>query len=388
MERTLRDQDAGAAAQADAVADAESGTKVARRVVQVLEWQAFKTGRAAPITLSVLARDKGIQKYLGSRSLLPLLQTQCGGDDGAARSHFQLVNEESRGWCAHLPLEGYAPPRGAGPGHAGGADHARYTSVDDLAAACGGIEILAIVPGAVVVNKPCGITTETVVDWLQNVPPEAVRDEIERQKRQQEEEQKSQGKEEEEEEYVLESVSRLDKPTSGVLVVPLSRSSANSLTEQWKRRDVEKTYICLCSGVTPLTGHFDSKLRTLSRGRGSKTAPHPQGKEALTEYRRVGVYRGRGDQSGLQFSLCEVFPRTGRTHQIRAHFAHGGHPLAGDVKYGGPAVGGCIEEGGRLFLHSSRLRFVGVGGERHDVSAEIPRELAEVLQGLDKEDAE
>jgi 23S rRNA-/tRNA-specific pseudouridylate synthase len=189
---------------------------------------------------------------------------------------------------------------------------------------------------------------------------------------------------------VLESVSRLDKPTSGVLIVPLSRAVADFLTGQFKSRSVEKTYLCLCSGVAPTTGQFDAKLRTLSRGRGSKTAPHPQGKEALTEYRRLAVYQSREQTAEpaepARFSLCEVSPRTGRTHQIRAHFAHGGHPLAGDVKYGGATVGGCTED--RLFLHSARLRFAGVGGDQHDVSAELPPELTAVLDGLVKLDDE
>jgi 23S rRNA pseudouridine1911/1915/1917 synthase len=145
---------------------------------------------------------------------------------------------------------------------------------------------------------------------------------------------------------------------------------------------VEKTYICLCSGVTPTMGYFDSKLRTLSRGQGSKTTPHPQGKEALTEYGRLGVYQSR-EEPGVQYSLCEVFPRTGRTHQIRAHFAFGGHPLVGDGKYGGPTVSGCSED--RLFLHSMRLRFASVGGEQHEVSAGMPAELTGVLHELVKQ---
>lgn len=234
-ERRPADDDAEAAAEAEADSDAESGVAVARRVVQVLEWQAFKTGRAAPITLAVLARDKGIQKHLGSRSLLPLLQAQSlsGGGGGAPSPPplFQLVNEESRGWCAHLSVELTASSGTVSSGTASGAARAA-TSVDELAAACEGIEILAIVPGAVVVNKPCGISTETVVDWLQNVPPERVRLEMAQRQR---EEMEEGGAQREAEEYVLESVSRLDKPTSGVLVVPLSRVAYQCLTEQCVR---------------------------------------------------------------------------------------------------------------------------------------------------------
>ena len=84
-----------------------------------------------------------------------------------------------------------------------------------------------------------------------------------------------------------------------------------------------------------------------------------------------------------QFSLCEVFPKTGRTHQIRAHFSHAGFPLVGDVKYGGLAVGVCSED--RLFLHSARLSFDDMGGDRHAIGSELPVELRAVLQGLEKQ---
>ena len=97
------------------------------------------------------------------------------------------------------------------------------------------------------------------------------------------------------------------------------------------------------------------------------------------------------------FSLCEVYPRTGRTHQIRAHFAGSGYPLVGDIKYGGPplsecAINGCSDTAGRLFLHAARLRFTtadwdGSADQRvHEVSAPLPRVLSTVLEGMTKID--
>lgn len=443
-----------------ALSAATVGNAVALRVVQLLEWHEIRSGvqarepgkRGAPVTLGVLARDKGLQKHLGSRQLLPLLQAQCCGDNGDAPP-FVLLHEDRRGWCAQLrpdyvattaqasgSLVPVAPTAGgmsstnaeagAGDGGDSAEDHADDGSDGAACVDKRPIVVLAVLSGAVVVDKPCGVSTEEVVDWLQHSPPSAVKAEMDSLSTRHKADQATQNQPDEREpqacgiggddesklstapselhcdqSYTLESVSRLDKPTSGVLVIPLSRHAAVNLTEQWRNRTVEKTYICLCSDrIEPTMGAFDTKLRTLNRGRGSKTLPHPQGKEAHTEYRRLRVYStkkqdpAQEDDQGTEasqqselFSLCEVYPRTGRTHQIRAHFGAAGYPLVGDVKYGGPVLARmCTED--RLFLHSARLRFrlpsAKHGGDcssndvQHDVSAALPLELQQVLSGL------
>ncbi len=445
--------------------EAESAAAVILRVVQLLEWQEIKGGRrcnpqtgtrphasespaagscAPPVSLGVIARDKGLQKHLGCRPLLPLLKEQCaqlqasdrsspGGHAWPSSRRLRLVDEPTRGWCAQL-----LPP-GSHPSSETTASPVP-THLDASAGAClpstvrfqsHDPEILKMFPGAVAVNKPCGVSTEAVIDWLQHHPPDAVRKELERGAATEHRPGDSADSDAEQRQwmertldtidqrgYKLESVSRLDKPTSGVLLVPLSRNAFCCLTDQFRDRSVEKTYLCLCQGVTePEAGTFHAKLRTLNRGRGSKTAPHPQGKEALTEYRRVAVYSTCGttwheelkeatpsqEQALKQqlFSLCEVYPRTGRTHQIRAHFACNGYPLVGDVKYGGPPMSdtgaqrkSSIDTGSdgatdRLFLHSARLRFTTVNDEtqervQHDVSAPLPTQLSAVLAGMTK----
>jgi 23S rRNA-/tRNA-specific pseudouridylate synthase len=462
MEIDRRPQVGSQDAAAAMATEAKSAAAVILRVVQLLEWQETKSGRrrtpdigaepraaetpaeyscAPPVSLGVLARDKGLQKHLGCRPLLPLLQAQCaqlqstsasssdGGIPWSCLRRLRLVVEPTRGWCAQLLPSGSNPSAEAtvspdatrtNARAGGGLTSASHFQSHDP-------EILEVFPGAVALNKPCGVSTEAVIDWLQHDPPGAVRKELERGEALEHRPTGSDAVQSQRMErspdtidqraYRLESVSRLDKPTSGILIVPLSRTALHCLTEQFRTRSVEKTYLCLCQGVVePEAGSFNAKLRTLSRGRGSKTAPHPQGKEALTEYRRLDVYSAsdaaypcRRDtstkarstssqehaadiQKQQLFSLCEVYPRTGRTHQIRAHFASSGYPLVGDVKYGGPPLPSdtCSEGAtGRLFLHSARLRFTTANDDtqervQHEVDAPLPPVLSAVLEGMTK----
>lgn len=446
--------------------DAKSARAVVVRVVQLLEWQEIKSNHATEkktssvctpaVSLGVLARDKGLQKHLGCRSLLPLLQEQCttlqcntGSSYDASAAQYsslqrlRLVHEPTRGWCAQLvPLDTHAVTEATASTplqHLG--TRADDRSIDTTECALGKpLEVLQVFPGAVAINKPCGLSSEAVFEWLQNDPPHAVHEEIKRGEAQEQSMEYNPGESEtrtasssseavDRPGYRVESVSRLDKPTSGVVLVPLCHAAFHSLTKQFQSRTVEKTYLCLCQGVVmPETGEFSAKLRTQSRGRGSKTTPHPQGKEALTQYRRLGVYSvsdaiHRCDTTSSQaptqtpisqeptveleepelFSLCEVYPRTGRTHQIRAHFASSGYPLVGDSKYGGPplpiGVGVqpmCATDAhsttGRLFLHSMRLRFAmtwhGATQEQvqREVSAPLPAALSKVLEGMTRVD--
>ena len=166
-------------------------------------------------------------------------------------------------------------------------------------------------------------------------------------------------------------VHRLDRLTSGVLVVARSDEAHQALGAQFQAREVGKTYIALVHGnVAEERGRFDAPIaRDLAR-RHRMTARRRSGRQALTEYRVVRRF--------ARHTLLEVRIHTGRTHQIRVHLSTAGHPVVGDTTYGAP--GGVIE---RYFLHAARLAFrhprTGVPLE---FSAPLPADLAAFLDSL------
>ncbi len=166
-------------------------------------------------------------------------------------------------------------------------------------------------------------------------------------------------------------VHRLDKETSGVMVVARTSSAFDSLRRQFEKRDVRKIYLGLVWGKMPSSeGRFAWPIgRHVRHGqRISVKTRHPR--EAETYYRVLRTFR--------EMELLEIRPVTGRTHQIRVHLAASGHPVFGDAKYGrkgrkrGPAE--------RLFLHAHKLSFLHPGTrERVEYASALPRELEECL---------
>ena len=175
-------------------------------------------------------------------------------------------------------------------------------------------------------------------------------------------------------------VHRLDKPTSGVLVVARTDEAHRSLVAQFQRREVEKRYLALAhgrlahaSGVIRLPVARDRVRRT------RMTTKRREGREAVTDYRVL--------QSAAGFTLLEAFLRTGRTHQVRVHFSSLGHPLVGDTLYGAPHQlrwdGRSAPTLARIFLHAQRLRFRHPRTDRLvEVSAPLPVELTALLERL------
>lgn len=166
-------------------------------------------------------------------------------------------------------------------------------------------------------------------------------------------------------------VHRLDKDTSGLMVVAKTDRAHASLTRQLKERRVEKTYAALVEGIVRRDdGELDGPIARHPRNR-KKMAVVVGGREALTRYHVVRRYE--------RFTLIEAYPHTGRTHQIRVHLAALGHPLVGDAVYGKRSP--LIE---RHCLHAARLAFHMPSDERElrAFDAPLPEDIAGVLAVL------
>ena len=177
-------------------------------------------------------------------------------------------------------------------------------------------------------------------------------------------------------------VHRLDKGTSGVLVVARTDAAHRGLAAQFAARSVEKTYLALVHG----------KLKSAAGSIRLAVARDLRRRTRMTTRRRPGA--GRASQTDWRalavignFTLVEVALRTGRTHQIRVHFSALGHPVAGDTLYGAPknpgVSGAAIAPLGRPFLHAARLAFAHPrSGSRVEARAPLPAELRRYLDAV------
>ncbi|HYI97949.1 MAG TPA: RluA family pseudouridine synthase [Bryobacteraceae bacterium] len=166
-------------------------------------------------------------------------------------------------------------------------------------------------------------------------------------------------------------VHRIDKDTSGVLLVARTDTAHRKLAEQFAGRQVEKTYLALVQGaVKAVTGKITSPITRDPVRRTRMTTRAGHGRTALTTY-KVLERLGR-------FTYLEIKIGTGRTHQIRVHMASLGHPVAGDTLYGAAAA-----RYGRFFLHASKIRFVSPStGETIELQAPLPPELDDWLHNV------
>lgn len=169
-------------------------------------------------------------------------------------------------------------------------------------------------------------------------------------------------------------VHRLDKDTSGAIVVARTSEAFEYLTAELRRRDIERVYVALVEGrMTAPTGTVDAPIGR-DPSRPTRRAVVPGGKHARTHY-EVDRYYEESD-----VSLLEVRLETGRTHQIRVHLAAIDHPVAGDATYGATRRDLDVP---RTFLHASRVTFTHpTSGERLTVKAPLPEDLATVLDRL------
>jgi 23S rRNA pseudouridine1911/1915/1917 synthase len=165
-------------------------------------------------------------------------------------------------------------------------------------------------------------------------------------------------------------VHRLDKGTSGLLVVARSEEVHAALQSAVRRRDVERVYLALAGGrLASRTGTIDAPIGRASRQRHRMAVSGAAPRQATTHFEVVELLASE--------TYLEARLETGRTHQIRAHFAAIGHPLAGDVTYGGEEKYGLT----RQFLHAHRLVFAHpIGGEMMSFRSELPADLATALE--------
>ncbi|MBW7995432.1 MAG: RluA family pseudouridine synthase [Candidatus Glassbacteria bacterium] len=183
-------------------------------------------------------------------------------------------------------------------------------------------------------------------------------------------------------------VHRLDKDTSGLLMVAKTFDAHEQLAAQIRNRSASRIYLALCLGHwAAQEGAIEAALDRSRRDR-KKMAVDTKGRVAITNYRVIESYRAT--------ELVEVSLRTGRTHQIRVHFAHSGHPVLGDPSYGGrssalkgldPRSRGPMQQAlailPRQALHAARLVFAHpASGEKLDFSAPLPQDFQRVLELL------
>lgn len=171
-------------------------------------------------------------------------------------------------------------------------------------------------------------------------------------------------------------VHRLDRDTSGLLVVAANREAQLALQAQFKARQVSKVYLALVYGrLRPERGAIEAPIGRHARDRKRMAVLAEGGRYALTEY-RVREYLERGTAC----TFLEAMPQTGRTHQLRVHFASIGHPIAGDMVYGYRRQRIAVP---RMFLHAWRLSFSHpVGGDKLAFDSELPADLARSLEEL------
>ena len=183
----------------------------------------------------------------------------------------------------------------------------------------------------------------------------------------------------------LELVHRLDKETSGLLLIAKKRSALTALQDQLRARETGKSYAALVTGAWPasrkvidvplhkfLTGEGERRVRAVEAG-------HEEAKRSITLVRIARRYR--------DFTLLDVTIKTGRTHQIRVHLTHEGHLIVGDAKYGDFALNKSLARGEahfeRMFLHAQRLRFQHpASGEVIELEAPLPPECEAFLATL------
>ena len=171
---------------------------------------------------------------------------------------------------------------------------------------------------------------------------------------------------------MLELAHRLDRDTSGLLIVAKKRSALVELHRMLREGEIEKLYL------TVAKGHWEGKAREIRESLHKYVNAKGERRVSVQEGGQSAITRVKPIQANASFSFLEVRLLTGRTHQIRVHLAHAGHPVLGDDKYGDFKLNHQLAKAGveRLFLHASRLAFSHpLTRERIDLQAPLPADI-------------
>jgi 23S rRNA pseudouridine1911/1915/1917 synthase len=161
-------------------------------------------------------------------------------------------------------------------------------------------------------------------------------------------------------------VHRLDRATSGVMIGAKTQHALQMLQQQFANREAHKTYIAVVRGhLKQSEAIIDMPIERNPKAPATHRVG-ANGKSAITQYKVL--------KETAKYSLLELKPQTGRTHQLRVHLAHLGHPIVGDPLYGKGAYGD------RLYLHAAKLEVTLPDGERRTFEAPLPPEFAEIMQ--------
>jgi 23S rRNA pseudouridine1911/1915/1917 synthase len=182
-------------------------------------------------------------------------------------------------------------------------------------------------------------------------------------------------------------VHRLDRGTSGVLLVAKNRAVQENLSRQFKHRTIKKEYECVCWGVPRPEGTVDTPIGRDTRDRKKMSSRTASGRAALTRWKTHQAFR--------HFAHLALFPHTGRTHQLRVHLAESGFPIVGDALYGRarrpilpPRVTALVDATSETYLHARRLTLLHpTRGESMTLEAHRPGVFEAFLQLLRKDDA-
>ena len=165
-------------------------------------------------------------------------------------------------------------------------------------------------------------------------------------------------------------VHRIDKNTSGILVLARNRKSADMLTKAFREKKINKTYLALVRGCPePKEGIIEYNLEKV----GEKMEVVEDGQKALTE---INVL----DNTGKKFALVEAHPLTGRTHQIRAHLEAIGTPIVGDDKYFGEKREHFQQIQDKLYLHAYKIDLSDIYNKKTVITADLPKHFIEACQ--------